>query len=296
VTSDPTRFRQDPAALVTVDLERRLRHRYSGEAYAFMSQVGNATGYGVSRHADALVMSLWPSRGLTLMGFEIKANRGDWMRELKKPGKAEPIARFCDEWWVVAPAEAIVPPTQRTRVHQTSLGITAEEPAPTLDLGHLDAAVFPPTWGLLCPHGKGGLRIVKPAAQLEPKPIDRTFLAAVLRRAAEYMVPKSAIKAEIDAAYQRGLKDGEAERRRLGDVQRMHDEQLKRDLARFEEVSGIKITEYDGPRLGEAVFYLLQARRFGSGLQQHVQSVHDEVTHVQACLAELLAKGHLEGL
>ena len=61
------------AADVTVDLERRLRTRYQAPAYAYLPQVGDSTGYSVHRHADAIVMSLWPSRGLHLMGFEIKA-------------------------------------------------------------------------------------------------------------------------------------------------------------------------------------------------------------------------------
>jgi hypothetical protein len=48
-----------------------------------MPQVGDATGADVGRHADVVVMGLWPSRGLKLMGFEIKAGRGDWLGELR---------------------------------------------------------------------------------------------------------------------------------------------------------------------------------------------------------------------
>jgi hypothetical protein len=53
-------------------------------------------------------MGLWPSRGLKLMGFEIKAGRGDWLGELRNPRKAESIARFCDQWWVVATQDVIL--------------------------------------------------------------------------------------------------------------------------------------------------------------------------------------------
>src|SRR5215470_16401523 len=95
---------------ITADLERRLRARFASPAYAYLPQVGDATGAGVGRHADVVVMGLWPSRGLKLMGFEIKAGRGDWLGEIRNPSKAESIARFCDQWWVVAPQDVILPP------------------------------------------------------------------------------------------------------------------------------------------------------------------------------------------
>ena len=43
---------------------RALRVKYAGNAYAFMEQVGDGTGARTYRWCDALVMSLWPSRGL----------------------------------------------------------------------------------------------------------------------------------------------------------------------------------------------------------------------------------------
>lgn len=53
--------------------------------------------------ADAVLLHLWPSDGLALWGFEIKASRTDWKKELANPKKSEKIARFCDRWIVVAP-------------------------------------------------------------------------------------------------------------------------------------------------------------------------------------------------
>jgi len=90
---------------------------------------------------------LWPSRGLHLMGFEIKAGRGDWLRELKDPGKAEGIAAYCDQWWVVAPAEVIVPRRHRLELQPALAGLGHEQARPASD--HLDLTTFPEHWGLL---------------------------------------------------------------------------------------------------------------------------------------------------
>jgi len=53
-----------------------LQKRFPSEEYACLPQVRNATGYSsVIRTADAIAMSLWPSRGLDLHGFEFKSLR-----------------------------------------------------------------------------------------------------------------------------------------------------------------------------------------------------------------------------
>ena len=48
-----------------------LKTRYNSPEYCLLPQVRNSTGYSSKvRTADAIAMSLWPSRGLTLTGFE----------------------------------------------------------------------------------------------------------------------------------------------------------------------------------------------------------------------------------
>lgn len=133
-----------------------LRVHYPEAQFALLEQVGNGTGYSVNRHADALVMSLWPSRGLDITGIEIKVSRSDWKRELDKPDKAEPIAKYCDFWTVAAP------------------------------VGIVDPLTLPVPWGLLevCPYGAAlVVKVTKKPERLEPKPLDRTFLAGILRQA-----------------------------------------------------------------------------------------------------------------
>lgn len=134
-----------------------LREKYPKEQYALLRQCRNGTGGAACRSADALVMSLWPSRGLDLHGFEFKSARGDWLRELKTPEKAEPIAKFCDFWWIVIGNSNVA--------HHTEL---------------------PTTWGLLCPNEAGTkLEMLKTPTKMAAQPMNREFLGAILRKAQE---------------------------------------------------------------------------------------------------------------
>lgn len=142
-----------------------LRRRYLGErpgngpAWAFVPGVRNAAGFDANRTADAIAMSLWPSRGLELHGFEIKCSRSDWVRELKNPAKAELFMTLVDRWWLVVADAKIVQPGE-----------------------------LPDTWGLLAARG-GKLVQIQEAKKIsigEPifTPSGRSFLAALLRSAA----------------------------------------------------------------------------------------------------------------
>ncbi|GAI18718.1 unnamed protein product, partial [marine sediment metagenome] len=117
----------------TEQVLQALRNKYPSDAYAFLTQVGNATGFICNRWADAIAMSLWPSRGLEIIGFEIKVSRSDWVKELKKPDKADTIANYCDSWYLVLGDESI------------------------LRLGEL-----PMEWGLMVPQTKNNLKITVP--------------------------------------------------------------------------------------------------------------------------------------
>lgn len=137
------------------DVYAALCRRFPPPAWAMFAGVSNGTGGRARRWADAVGMSIWPSRGLEIVGFEIKVSRRDWIRELKNPKKADEVGRYCDRWWIAAGAKDLVPNEE-----------------------------LPPAWGLLVPHGDT-MKIVVDAKKLEPKALDRPFLAAILRRAAE---------------------------------------------------------------------------------------------------------------
>lgn len=129
-----------------------LREKYSPPAWAFLTGVPDATGFSKSRTADAIAMSLWPSKGLHLYGFEIKVSRSDWLKEIQDPSKAETFARYCHVWQIVAPK------------------------------GIVKVEELPPEWGLLEITDRGNLRAKKAVAPTEPRaPLSVEFVAALLR-------------------------------------------------------------------------------------------------------------------
>ncbi len=137
------------------DVRKALARKFPAPEYALFYEVSDATGGRHSRSADAIAMGLWPSRGLSLQGFEIKVSRSDWLSEMRNPAKAEAIARFCTYWWIVTPP------------------------------GIVKDGELPEGWGLYEVQ-PNGIRCVKQAPKLEPQPIEMPFLAALLRRADEH--------------------------------------------------------------------------------------------------------------
>lgn len=207
------------------DLVTLLRAKYPQDAYAVLEQVHDRAGFGVQSRGDVVVMGLWPSRGLQLEGFEIKVSRPDWLHETRQPRKAENLFGFCDRWWLLAASADLV-----------------------LDLE------LPETWGLLVPKGRG-LTIVKPAPKLEPAPLDRSFLAALLKRAWQ--------RAPAAAEVAKQLAEAKQEGRAWADqaIQRAREEtaEARAVLAEFEKASGIRINEWShGQSIGEAVKLVLQ--------------------------------------
>lgn len=162
----------------TAQLREALRKHYAAPAYALLEEVRSHTGHrgGTERYADAIAMSLWPSRGLSIHGIEIKASRSDWIREREDPEKAERIAKHCDRWILVT------------------------GPGVVLDLGEV-----PPAWGWL-EYGGGKLHTRREGQQrTDVAPITRDWLASLLRRAAESQqhalanyVPRASLEEEIE--------------------------------------------------------------------------------------------------
>lgn len=133
------------------DLCVALRLAHPADEFVTVFEVREATGSMHGSRADALVMSLHASRGFELTGFEFKCARGDWLAELKNPGKADRIARYCDRWCVFA--------------------------AP----GVVKEGELPVGWGLWELASGGAIRRrVVPAAR-EPEPMPRAFLASFMR-------------------------------------------------------------------------------------------------------------------
>lgn len=90
------------------DLLDRLRHKYGDrQRYAFLTEVGNATGMYCRSWVDAVVVNLWPSDGLYRHGFEIKVSRGDLVKELQTPSKNEWVRAHCHSFTFVAPKSIV---------------------------------------------------------------------------------------------------------------------------------------------------------------------------------------------
>lgn len=217
----------------TGNVIQALRNKYydGTNANAFLEQVANATGWSCSRHADAIVVGLWKSRGLEITGFEVKISRQDWLKELKHPEKADPIAQYCNSWYLVVGDADIV------------------------QFGEL-----PMNWGLMVPHTKTSLRITKSAVRnLEPKPVDLPFLCAVLRRATEQCTTKAKLRAEYDRGYGEGYKGGKEEIKSRWKWDKERIEGLEKKIDDFKEASGFSITESwkEPKQVGEAVKMVL---------------------------------------
>jgi hypothetical protein len=235
------------------DLLQRLAVRFAPPAFAFIPHVSNTTGYRADRHADALAMSVWPSRGVELHGFEVKCDRRDWLRELKAPHKAEAIAKFCDRWWVVVAHKDIVKPGE-----------------------------LPAGWGLLAANGTG-LRCEVEAPRIEGSEWNRGFVAAIIRRVVEMQAPAGQVEAAKARGYDDGLK-ANAQR-----VQYARDElkELQRAVGDFNRRSGLDINRYNGERLGKAVHLVLSGApdRFRGDLENLKERAENIVERIATELA-----------
>jgi hypothetical protein len=208
------------AMATTSEVRAALRKQMCAPEWAMFHEVSNGTGArGGAAYADVVAMSLYPSRGLELHGMEIKVSRGDWQRERAKPNKAEIIAAYCDRWWLV---------TGPNVVH---------------DIGEI-----PMGWGWKLYDGSKLLTKQQPT-KLTPRPMDRVFLAALLRRASE-----AGDKLINEVIKQRTEVEREANERRVAEAVRYSTEsheRLKKSVAEFEEASGISLAGWsDKKRLG----------------------------------------------
>ncbi len=141
---------------VTADLFRRLRHGHERDGVVVLCEVGDGAGFRNSGRTDAIAMQTWPSKKLCITGYELKATRQDWLRELNNAGKNAVWQAQCHEWYIVAPK------------------------------GIVNLTELPSNWGLMVPSGKHGLRIASRATdsrRVSTVPLD--LLAAVFRAASK---------------------------------------------------------------------------------------------------------------
>ena len=208
-----------------------LRNKYPSSAYAFLTQVGNSTGWECNRWADVIVMSLWPSRGLEIIGFEIKVSRQDWVKELKHPDKADTIANYCDSWYLVLGDEEI------------------------LQFGEL-----PMGWGLMVPQTKKTLKVATESKRsIKPKLIDKNFLASILRQTSKQLTKSSELRREYNSGYSAGIEEGKERLKYSVESKTDQIQTLKNEIKDFENASGVDITDWrhNSSKIGDAVKIVL---------------------------------------
>lgn len=235
-----------------------LERRYSLPTWALFHEVKDSTGFSFTRSADAVAMSLWPSRGLEIHGFEIKTFRNDWLRELKDPAKAEAVSKFCDHWWIVA----------------------------TKDVCKLDE--LPKTWGLLELNGSK-LVARKPAPELKAEPMSRGFLASMLRKAAERTAAAKKNSPEaVSKAFNDGFSTGKsAVSRDMAAEKAEYDRQAKA-IRVFEEASGISIDSWNLGSIGRLVSYISNSQDWHLRVADELhQKMKTEAEHLEAAIKEI---------
>ena len=233
---------EKPAIVLnTAHARDMMRKRFCAPEWALMEEVAPQTGGG-TRYADAVAVNLWQSRGHAIHGFEIKVSRGDWLKELKEPEKAESVFQYCDYWHIVAPK------------------------------GIIKDGELPPTWGYF-ELRESGLVQAKAGPKLEPKPIGRAFFASLMRRGYEQIdaIAESKQRRAVMAARQ------EIEDRVKKEVEQRtrHFKELTDTIAKFEQETGLKIDRWHGP--SPAVINLAQTlenmRGYGKADSQFEQLI-----------------------
>lgn len=181
----------DGGPITSADIRAALKLRFQPQSHALLFEVANATGAQGRVFADAVAFGLWPSHGHAVEGIEIKVSRSDFLAEMAKPQKSQPVFQYCDRWWLAVPKGLVAP------------------------------SEVPPTWGVL---ELTGDRLVqrKKAPILEPAPLPRSFVASLLRRHAgadeqtmEVLIQRE-VAAQVETAERRFRR--EYEMRRTADM------------------------------------------------------------------------------
>lgn len=150
-------------------LHEILKTKYPESECVVVKEVADSTSR--NRYLDYMVINLWESRGQSIIGFEVKSHRNDWLKELKSPDKQELHAPYCDYFYLLTTGDNVA---------------KAEE--------------IPENWGWMTVKGKK-LFTLKKAPKQQSKPMSRSLMVAIIRRAfnkTEY-VHKDLLEKEVEA-------------------------------------------------------------------------------------------------
>lgn len=224
-----------------------LYNKFPLTQYAVLREVRDAAGFHATRTIDGIAMNLWPSRGLSIHGFELKSGRGDWLKELKSPHKQEDIYQYCDYFWLIAENDQVA--------HDSEI---------------------PKTWGYLVAKN-GRLYTKKEAPPLKAKPLSRTFVASMLKRATNSMVHKNDIDKLLQAEFEKGREDAKYDR----DRKIIELESLERTVKEFEELTGLTLFTNRGdwtPLKEKANAVKFMIDHDTEELKRKVEKIHESAT------------------
>jgi len=237
------------------DVQLALDKVFPSPANVLLRELRNGTGYSrITRTADAVAVSVWPSRGLYLSGIEIKVSRPDFQKELANPEKADAIQKYCKYWYVAVPK------------------------------GLVNEGEVPETWGLIeCDRTA---RVTKAAPELKPLDVDMLLVCSILRCVSKQYVPQSDV---VKEANKRVAKAEEA-----FSFARQHElEKLRESIASFEEQSGVSLkSPWQSGQIGEAVKTLMNLDATQMlGQAKNMAKQHERIAERLTELATALEKG-----
>lgn len=242
-----------------------LQTHHKGDAWAFFAEVRNTTGFSRQiRSADALAISLWPSRGLYAQGYEIKVSKSDLDAELKEPNKADEIGKFCLHWFLATPE-----------------GLT-------------EGRVIPAGWGIVEVRENGKLKWKRPAPANEyVQQPTWGLIASISRQLCAGMVPASTLQQQVEEEVKRrvGKVDEQIRSRFEADLKSKDTkiENLKRCISNFEKSSGVNLDRYQSAflneEIGEAVRVVRKYRHLG--LDGGVRVAAERLREIAADIDEL---------
>ena len=216
-----------------------------------------------ARRFDAIAITLWPSSGLYVHGFEIKVTKADWRNEKAKPSKSAALMRWCDGYSLVCPP----------------------------DVAGVEDLL--PGWGLI--HAtEEGLRKKLDPPKLDPVERGVGFMRCMLLRQAQRTprTPEDIAKAR-QAGFTEGFEAGKRDAGYENESNKRALESLRQSIDAFEKAAGFQIARgWNGaPQTGAAVRLLQRhgveglANRLGSAAEA-ANDIGELAKSLRALLAE----------
>jgi len=135
----------------------------------------------------------------------------------------------------------------------------------------------------MIPHGKT-LKTIKKTVKLKSKKIDKLFLASILRKAQDVIVPE----ARLFQRYKEGIKEGEKKSQINFKWEKEQYEKLQKKVIDFEKSSGVKIDSWYGDNIGEAVKQVLDGEH--TRIKQRLKILLKEAKKIVEDIEENLGK------